>query len=420
MKNISGILLAITILALVTLACGGSDTATPAAQTAAVPPTTMPTNTPRAPTQAPEPQPAEEMLEGATIEITNQSGIEIWYIQISPSKSEQWGDDWLGENVIANGQTHVIAGIPEGQYDVRALDREENPIEIWWNVDLEGEMTWTITGLASLEIINSTADTIAYLYISPTDADSWGDDWLGEDVIGAGGSYVVADIPPGTYDVKAADMEDLSIEVIYNVEMSGSRNWTVVGKTDLPSNAVLRFEEDFGDNRNNWGSSAEGENVFYRPPADGEYCITIKTDNYTAMEWYEPFTTDEFVAEVACTIYGAEDPSCGLGFGPNIDNIYWFEISPYDQTFALFLRENGEWQDNLIGWTTSRNISPSRMNYLSLQRVDGIVSLFINGVLVSEASGERFPTGRVGIGGSTYSEANANICLDNLRVWRLE
>ncbi len=421
MKNIPRLLLVIIMLALVTLACGGSETATPAPQPTSPPPTTMPTNTPSLPTEAPEPAPTEaEVLEGAAIEITNQSGIEIWYIQISPSKSEQWGDDWLGDDIIADGQTRVVAGIPEGKHDVRALDQEGNQIEAWWEVDLEGEMTWTITGQASIEIINSTDDSIAYVYISPTDADSWGDDWLGDDVIAAGASYVINGITPGTYDIKTTDMEDNSIEVVYNIDITEARNWTVVGKTDLPDNAVLRFEDDFADNRNSWGSSTEGENVFYQPPTNGQYCITIKTGNYTAMEWYEPFTTDEFVTEVACTLSGAEDPSCGLGFGPSIDNIYWFEVSPYDQTFALFLRENGEWQENLIEWSTSKNINPSQTNYLSLQRVEGVVSLFINGVLVGEANGERFPTGRVGIGGSTYSEANAQICLDNLRVWRLE
>jgi hypothetical protein len=155
-------------------------------------------------------------------------------------------------------------------------------------------------------------------------------------------------------------------------------------------------------------------------PSDGEYCILIKISSFTAMEWYEPFRTDQFVAEVACYPQGAEDPSCGLGFGPDIDNIYWFEVSPYDQTFALFLREDASWQDNLLEWTTSQNIDPSRTNYLSMQRVGGVVSLFINGVLIGEVEDDRFPTGRVGIGGSTYSEGNATICLDNLRVWRLE
>ncbi len=417
MKGIHWVSVAVSILVLAALACGGEPTTPEVKPTEAVQPTpTKEVKPTHPPTDTPVPKP-----EGAVLEITNESGRDVWHVYLSPTKADQWGEDWLGEtDVIADGQTYVITGIPEGLYDVRAEDRNQEPIEVLWEVEIEGEMTWTITGVASLEIINQSDDPIFYLYMTPVESDSWGEDWLGDDTIAAGDSYVVENVPLDTYDVKVANSDDESIEVIYNVELSGAKEWTVVGKTPLPDNAVLRFEDDFKDNRNNWGSSTEGEDVFYMPPTEGEYCILIKTQNYTAMEWYEPFTTDEFVAEVSCYVSDAEDASCGLGFGPSIDNIYWFEVSPYDQTFALFLREDAAWQDNLVDWTVSRNINPDGTNYLSLERVGGVVSMYINGVLVSEADGSRFPTGRIGLGGSTYNEGYATICLDNLRVWRLE
>ena len=74
----------------------------------------------------------------------------------------------------------------------------------------------------------------------------------------------------------------------------------------------------------------------------------------------------------------------------------------------------------LIEWTESKNINPNAPNFLSLERVDEIVSVFINGVLVGEVRSDRFPEGRVGLGGSTYDDPNATVCLDNLRVFRLE
>jgi hypothetical protein len=216
------------------------------------------------------------------------------------------------------------------------------------------------------------------------------------------------------------DLDEESVEVLYNVSLAGEMSWTVVGKTDLPSNAVLRFEEDFHDNRNDWGLDVEDEDVFYMRPANGEYCILIKKNDFTAWEWYEPFRPDEFVAEVACHVEGVENASCGLGFGPDEDNLYWFEVSASDQTFALFLLENGAWQDSLVEWTVSRNINPGETNYLSLERVKGVVSLYINGVLVSQVDSDHFPTGRIGLGGSTYDQGHATVCLDDLRVWRLE
>jgi len=410
MKNIHRIVLAASVLVLVVLACGPSgETPTSEVQpTPEVKPTLPPPDTP-----TPAPQ-------GATLEITNDSGVEVWYVYLSPSKADQWGEDWLEDHVVKDGQTYAIEGIPEGIYDVRAEDENQEVIEVWWNVDFEGKMTWTVVGLSSLEVINESGGKIAYLYISPSDSTTWGDDWLGEDMIDAAASYVVGDIPRGTYDIKAADQDGDSVEMVYSVALSGQKSWTVVGQIALPDNAVLRFEEDFHDNRNNWGLDVESEDVFYMRPANGEYCILIKSDNFTAWEWYEPFRPDEFVAEVACHVEGAEDASCGLGFGPDGDNLYWFEVSAYDQTFALFLLEDGAWQDNLVEWTVSKNISPSEANYLSLERVEGVVSLYINGVLVGQVDSDRFPTGRIGLGGSTYSQGGATVCLDDLRVWRLE
>jgi hypothetical protein len=410
MRNVRWILLAIAVLVIVTLACGPSGE-TPTAEvppTAEVEPTLPPADTPM-------PVPS-----GAMLEIINNSGTDVWYVYMSPSEADQWGEDWLEGHVIRDGETHTITDIPEGTYDVRAEDENNEAIEIVWGADVEGQMTWTITGLSSLEVINESSDTIVHLYISPSDSETWGDDWLAGDTIGAGGSYTVSDIPRGTYDIQAADADENSVEVVYNVSLSGYSSWTVVGKTPLPDNAVLRFEDGFSDNRNNWGLDTEDEDVFYMRPADGEYCILIKSNNFTAWEWYEPFRTDEFVAEVACYLEGADDASCGLGFGPDGDNLYWFEVSPSDQGFALFLLEGGDWQEKLVDWTVSRNISPDQTNYLSMERVGGVVSLYVNGVLIGQIDSDRFPTGRVGIGGSTYDQGHATVCLDNLSVWRLE
>jgi len=372
------------------------------------------------PTNTPVPEPTSPPQEGATLEITNNSGVEIWYVYLSPSDSDQWGEDWLKDYVIKDGETYSITGIPEGAYDVKAEDQNNEVVDVVWEAELEGVMTWTITGLASLEITNNSSTPITYLYISLSESDSWGEDWLGSSEIGAGAAYTAGDITRGKYDIKATDADGNVIEVVYHVDLYGYNTWTVVGKAPVPDNAVVRFEEYFTDNRNNWGLNDENENRLFKNPANGEYCILIKSTNFTAWEWYEPFRTDQFVAEVSCYLTGAEDASCGLGFGPDGDNLYWYEVSPSDQTLALFLLEGGAWQEKLLDWTTSKSIDPDGANYLSMERVSGVVSLYVNGVLVGQVNSDRFPTGRLGIGGSTYDQGNATVCLDNLRVWRLE
>jgi len=413
LRNLRFVWLAMTVLVVATLACGGEKTLTPEKTSTPAP---SPTREEAQPPQ-PTPVPTQEM---PSLEITNNSGTDVVYVYLSPSQADRWGEDWLQGHVIHHGETYTIAEIPAGTYDVKAEDENQEVIETWWNVEFDGKMMWTILGVASLEVINDSPDTITDLYISPTEDETWGETWLSADVIDPGETYVVGSIPRGTYDIKATDAAGDSIEMIFNVSVAGQKTWNVVGRALLPDNAVLRFEEQFEDNRNNWGLDVEDEDVFYRRPANGEYCILIKSDQFTAWEWYEPFRTDEFVAEVSCRTEGPEDATCGLGFGPDGDNLYWFEVSASNQTFALFLLEDGAWQDPLIEWTPSVNISPVGPNTLSLERVGGVVSVFANGVLVGQVDSDRFPTGRVGIGGSTYNQGNATVCLDDLRVWRLE
>jgi hypothetical protein len=186
----------------------------------------------------------------------------------------------------------------------------------------------------------------------------------------------------------------------------------------LPDNAEVRFADDFSDNRNSWGMGSE-PNVDYIPPTDGEFCIWIQSEQLLAWEWYEPFRTDEFFAEVKCTLDSA-DSECGLGFGPDGDNLYWFKVRPATQEFSLQLLQDDVWQDDLLETTTSYYISPFGANYLALGRVDNVVSVYVNGVLIGQVENALFPTGRVGIGGATYDVPDTMVCLDDLRVWQLQ
>ncbi len=427
MRNFRWVLLAAAVLALVNLACGsGGATPTAEVQPTREMPTPEPIDTPAPePTNTPAPEPTntpvlEAEEDGAVLELINRSGGDIWYVYVSPSKADDWGEDWLGDDLIRDGDSYAIAGIPDGVYDISVEGKNNQPIEVVWEVDLRDEVSLTIVGLGSLEVVNESGVAIAYLYISPTASDTWDDEWLGGELIEEYGTYTVEGIPGGRYDIQARDEFDQEIETVFNVDLSGHTTWAPIGMAPLPDNAVLRFEDDFSDNRHDWGLDTEGEDVYYMRPSGGEYCILIKSDQLTAWEWYEPFRTDEFVAEVVCSISDAEDASCGLGFGPDGDNLYWFEVSPSDQTYALFLLENDTWQDALVEWTPSANVYPYGVNYLSMERVDGVVSLYVNGVLQDQIESLRFPSGRIGIGGATYTEGGARVCLDDLRVWHLE
>ena len=413
------------LLAALSLACSLVQSTPQATDTPTVPPTETsapPTEAPATSTPKPTALPTATSAPSGSeseLEIVNDTQRDIWYVYLSPTDADSWGDDQLGATTIAAGESYTLSGISDGVYDLQVRDENDEAIQTVWGIEIYGSVTQVISAQATLEIDNLTDTTIAKLYVSPTDSDTWGQDWLNGDTIPPDGVYSLADAGTGTFDLKVEDANEDAIETIYNVSLDGDYYWDIVGKVDLPSNAVLRFQDDFTDNRNNWGNTST-DTVTYNPPANGEYCIDINTDQMTAWEWYEPFRPDQFVAEVGCNVEQGSDASCGLGFGPDGDNLYWFEVSPSDQTYALFLLLNDEWQDSLISWTESKNITTSGWNYLSIERVNGVFSVYINGILQGSLNSDHFPTGRIGLGGATYSDGSARICLDNLRVWRME
>jgi hypothetical protein len=237
-------------------------------------------------------------------------------------------------------------------------------------------------------------------------------------IIAPGQQHTLTGIAPGTYDLRPLDAEQETMGTLYHVPLSDEHTLTVTGLATLPANAELTFEDDFTDNQNNWGRAGEGPNITYYPPNNGQFCMLIKSEYRIGWEWYEPFRPSEFFAQVLCSL---EDPDmeCGLGFGPDGDNLYWFQVHPEQQRFGLDLLQNDEWQEPLIEWTTSYYVNPSGNNYLALGRVGNQVSVYVNGNLVGQVQNDLFPTGRIGIGGGTYDSSNLLICMDNLKVWRL-
>ena len=284
-------------------------------------------------------------------------------------------------------------------------------------INLPGLGGGTAGSGATLEIINETEAALTELYISPVTSSEWGENWL-QAPLEIGGSLMLTDIEEDDYDIQAGNTEAEVSETLYSVTLEGEKSWTVVGTATVPDEADLRFEDDFSDNRNGWGGVDDGE-IHYRAPADGEFCLEIRVAEMTAWEWYEPFRTAQFFTEVKCTVDPTTDASCGLGYGADGDNLVWYEIDASTQSYALFFSDMGTWSDPLIGWTEDQHISPSGTNYMGLGRLENVLFVYINGVLVDHVEAELFADGRVGIGGATYSDPEVTVCLDDLRVWQI-
>lgn len=115
-----------------------TPTVTPSPET----PPAMPTATPIV-TPFPE---APSTTSTATLEIINYSNADIEYVYLSPSFSDEWGDNLLGDAIIAGGESSTLTGIPFGTFDVKAETTGHVEIAAWFYQAFDGPVTWEIWG----------------------------------------------------------------------------------------------------------------------------------------------------------------------------------------------------------------------------------------------------------------------------------
>jgi hypothetical protein len=91
----------------------------------------------------------------------------------------------------------------------------------------QGESTLPPTGDAQLTVTNDSSEAICFLYVSLAENDNWGEDQLGESgVIASGDSFIVYEIPSGSYDIMA-EMCDGDPVVEEGVLIEGEYYWNV-------------------------------------------------------------------------------------------------------------------------------------------------------------------------------------------------
>ncbi|MCS7179233.1 MAG: hypothetical protein RML46_09120 [Anaerolineae bacterium] len=271
------LLIAASALILAALACGRLTPAPPtaipltAASTAALPTKALPTSPP-----------------SGTMELTlkNDSGITICSVYISYTESDSWGENWLAENEAVRSGSSRSFQVPEGSYDLRADDCEGNLVAYQMEVDLAGRMTWTLDPLqrAPVLVVNRSSREICYLYISPSDSETWGPDWMGKDTTIPAGSTRTFQVPLGTYDLRVDDCDHnpMSTQSGVNVGANGitwtledveAASLTLVNQLDIPICYVLISPSDSTEWGNDW---LGGETV----PPGGSYTFRLPAGTY--------------------------------------------------------------------------------------------------------------------------------------------
>lgn len=83
------------------------------------------------------------------VEVTNDTGYDIYFLYISPGKAKTWEEDVLGEDILKTGQTVrvTVSGAKSGIFDIRAQDEDGDTYTLW-DVDIAArDVTFTLSDL---------------------------------------------------------------------------------------------------------------------------------------------------------------------------------------------------------------------------------------------------------------------------------
>lgn len=191
-----------------------------------------PTQAPAVPTATTEVQQPTEPAAGglSSLTIDNQTSTVVCYVRLSPSDSEEWGDDQLGDTeTIASGSSYTIWDVPAGEYDYQALDCNQVVLDEHYGVYLdEAGFNWTLRDATDwVTVINNSSFAVCGLYVSSLEDSRWGVNRLGEGgVIDIGGQTTVS-IASGTYDLRADGCDGETYWEEYERPVNGGHEWTL-------------------------------------------------------------------------------------------------------------------------------------------------------------------------------------------------
>jgi hypothetical protein len=71
--------------------------------------------------------------------LVNATGYELKALYVSPSKSDDWGDDILGQDVLSDGQTvnvHFSPKVHTCKWDLKVTYSDDDSNAVWSEIDL--------------------------------------------------------------------------------------------------------------------------------------------------------------------------------------------------------------------------------------------------------------------------------------------
>jgi hypothetical protein len=71
--------------------------------------------------------------------MVNKTGYELKALYVSPAKSDDWGDDILGQDVLSDGQVvnvHFSPKVHTCKWDLKVTYSDDNSNAVWSDIDL--------------------------------------------------------------------------------------------------------------------------------------------------------------------------------------------------------------------------------------------------------------------------------------------
>ena len=122
MKKLMCLLIALSLICCLCAACGGKEAAPVSQPAPAV-----------EPAQKAAPEEAEEQILELSVTIENKTGVDIHQLYATSANLDEWGDDILGDEVLAADEmleTTFNIGADDMKWDLKMIDSEGTEIEL--------------------------------------------------------------------------------------------------------------------------------------------------------------------------------------------------------------------------------------------------------------------------------------------------
>jgi hypothetical protein len=196
--------------------------------------------------------PPQGSLGDRGVSVINRSKLNIQELYVSPQSADAWGQDQLGEAMLAQDQSVrlKLGRMRDCLFDMMAVYDDASQEEMRGvNVCRSREVAFTGAGAKKppapagperrVTLSNASPLPLQQVFISEPDAAQWGDDRLAQSAMSVGEQRVISFTGPCRADVRVvfsnrAAEERRNLDLCANPTLQITPGWTTADRTDTP------------------------------------------------------------------------------------------------------------------------------------------------------------------------------------------